>query len=446
MKALLQNHIAISGIRTFEELAHIKRLATFNNPAYQNAIRAGNFAYGLDKTVELYQTDCLNIQLPIGFLDKIPLMAIEDNRHTHDVEINTCIQTRSYQERCIRLALANGGGVIVAPTGAGKTTMAIELASRLGQRCLVLVNKTALANQWIAAIKQFSGLSAGLIGGGKWQEGEQFTIALAQTLDKHHLSLDYGLIIVDECHNAPADQAYRVINRQKAMYKYGLSATPQRRDNLEFMIHAALGDIVAEVECNELNGKVLPVKIHTLNYDFQGDPHSWSQFINQLAEDDFRNELIINSAIKAAKLDGTVCLSATVSHAEKLHSMAIDRGFKALLLHGKLPAKQKAAGLLAAPDYPLIFGTQSLLSEGIDLPHLGNVIFATPVSAAIYDRETPAATRLIQTIGRGRRPFKSRKFCNVLDIVDSHPLGKSAFKKRAVIYHQQNFSVRGLKP
>ncbi|MFI3196540.1 MAG: hypothetical protein QX195_12025 [Methylococcaceae bacterium] len=62
----------------------------------------------------------------------------------------------------------------------------------------------------------------------------------------------------------------------------------------------------------------------------------------------------------------------------------------------------------------------------------------------MYDRETPAATRLIQNIGRGRRTFKSRKFCNVLDIVDSHPLGKSAFKKRAVIYHQQNFSVRGL--
>ncbi|MCF7988486.1 MAG: hypothetical protein K9L60_13095 [Methylovulum sp.] len=40
MKALLQNHIAISGIRTFEELAHIKRLATFDNPAYPAAIRA----------------------------------------------------------------------------------------------------------------------------------------------------------------------------------------------------------------------------------------------------------------------------------------------------------------------------------------------------------------------------------------------------------------------
>lgn len=444
MRAELSHHITLTGIRTFEELEQFKRLATFENPAYQAAIRAGNFTYGVDKTIELYQIDGLTIQLPIGFLNKIPTLPIEDNRYLHHADIDTCIQTRPYQERCIQLALAHGGGVIVAPTGSGKTTMAIELASRLGQRCLVLVNKTALADQWIAAIKQFTGLCAGLIGCGKWQEGDQFTIGLVQTLDKCPHGLDYGLVIVDECHNAPADQTYRVINRQTARYKYGLSATPQRRDNMEFMIYAALGDSVAEVESHELNGKVLPVKVHTLNYDFQGNPHSWSQFINQLAEDDYRNELIINSAIKAARLDGTVCLSATVSHAETLHSMAINRGVKALLLHGKLPAKQKAAAMLAAPDYSLIFGTQSLLGEGIDLPHLGNVIFATPVSAAIYDRETPAATRLIQTIGRGRRPFKNRQFCNVLDIVDSHPLGKSAFKKRAVIYQQQNFSIRGI--
>ncbi len=328
----------------------------------------------------------------------------------------------------------------MAPTGAGKTTMAIEIAARLGERCLILVKSVDLAKQWQAAVKRFTGLECGLIGSGKWQEGEAFTVGLIQTLVRIPESLDYGLVIVDECHNIPAKQAYTVINRQAAKYRFGLSATPQRRDNLEFIMHAALGQVIATVNLQALGSAVLPVTVSTLTYPFKGNPGSWPEFIHQLTQDAKRNQLLVSKAIKSSKTTGTAVLTATVNHAEELYQQVQQQGSEALLLHGQLSKSEREQRMNEAPNAQLIIGTLSLLSEGIDWPHIGSIIFATPVSA-VTDKATPAATRLIQSIGRARRPYPGKTRAYVLDIIDDHPFGKAVYKKRYEIYQQQGFLV-----
>jgi superfamily II DNA or RNA helicase len=445
MKAVIRDKTYLSGLPD-AQLRTIKKALTFQNPKYLESIKFGRGAFGIDRNIELFEQAGSRLSIPRGVslasLGLIP-ESIQDDRHVHPAWIETNIQTRGYQERTIRLALEAGGGVITAPTGSGKTTMGIDLAARLGQRCLVLVKSLDLARQWQGAIQKFTGLECGLIGGGKWQEGEQFTAATVQTLVKYPESLDYGMVIVDECHNVPAEQAYQVINRQEAKYRYGLSATPQRRDNLEFMIHAALGLIVAEIKQNEVDGAVLPVTVSTLEYGFQGNPDSWQGFIAQLAEDPERNQLIVDLSVKSSQATGTAVLTGTVEHAEHLHRMIIEQGGEALLLHGQLPKRVRAERMASAAEHQIIIGTLSLLSEGIDWPHVGAVIFASPVSAAV-DKATPAATRLIQSIGRARRPFPGKRRAFVLDIIDTHPFGKASFKKRSLIYRQQGFNVRSL--
>ncbi len=367
---------------------------------------------------------------------------IVDKRRRCFAAFGTDIDPRPYQERAIQQAVKAGGGVIVAPTGAGKTTMGIEISARLGQRCLILVKSKDLAEQWQQAIKRFTELDAGMICGGKWIEGDQFTIATVQTLVKHETSLQYGLVIVDECHNTPAEQCYTVINLQAAKHKFGLSATPQRRDGLEFMIHAALGPVVAEIKQSEVEGVVLPVVVETLYYPLQGNPQSWQAFNKLLADDLQRNQLIVNKAISASRTTGTAILTSTIEHAERLHGLIKQHNINSLLLHGQLSTKVRAERMEAAPSHRIIVGTLSLLSEGIDWPHVGAVVFAAPVSAEV-NRETPAATRLLQeSIGRARRPFPGKQYARVIDIIDRHPFGLAAGKKRGEIYRQQGFDVR----
>lgn len=443
MKATLSNQNHLTDLTTSEREAVIKA-TTLPNPAFYEAIKQGRKAFGIPKTIELYQETDSGLSIPRGICLKTlgsTVKSVEDRTNKHPVSITSSIEARPYQERAIQQSLAAGGGVIVAPTGAGKTTMGIELAARLGQRCLILVKSRELAQQWKGAIKKFTNLDAGIIGAGKWIEGTQFTIATVQTLVKHELSLDYGLVIVDECHNVPAQQAYEVINRQAAKYRFGLSATPQRRDGLEPMIHAALGPVVAEIKQSEVEGAVLPVVVSTIHHDFNGSAKSWADFLAKLAADKSRNQLIIKSALKSSQITGTAVLTSTIEHAETLERMAIEQGAEPVLLHGQLPAKQKAAARAKAETSNLIIGTLSLLSEGIDWPHVGAVIFAAPVSAEVA-RKTPAATRLIQSIGRARRPYPGKRCAYILDIVDKCGFGISAARKRGVIYKQQGFEVR----
>lgn len=422
-------------------IERIKKQLTYPNPQYLEAINLGRYAGKIARNLTLYDETDDGLVIPRGFQINAVQCEILDRRTTHPVTIPSSIALRAYQERAIETVLKREQGVLVAPTGSGKTTMGIVLASQLGQRCLILVKSKDLAAQWIDAIKEFTGLDAGLIGGGKNTEGDQFTIGLTQTLSKRDLSgMSYGLVIADECHNLPAKQAFNTINQLPAKYRFGLSATPQRRDNLEFMIFAAVGEIVAEIDQNEVEGAVLPVEVRAIHRECRFSFDSWTSFLSGLAKDAERNELIVQLSVDLSDSVAVVVLTGTVGHAERLAEMFREEREEVLLIHGQLAKKEREQRMANAPKHRLIVGTLSLLSEGINWPHVGGVVFAVPVSASV-DKETPAATRLIQSIGRARRPYPGKTKALVVDIVDRHPFGYSTFKKRCTIYFANDFEL-----
>ena len=431
MKITLKNQIEISEIEGYED-DFIEDLTTFDNPKYFEAIKQKRSVRLIDPKIYLHSYDeDDNTIVPIGLLEALlkefPDCEVIDQRNTQPVEIPFSGTLRDYQQSFVSDAIKARGGVLVAATGAGKTVSGIALAARLGQRCLILVKSGDLAAQWIHAVKQFTGLECGLIGGGRNTQGLQFTVGLVQSLVKRDLSaLDYGLVIADEAHNIPAKQAYTVINGLDALYKYGLSATPQRRDSLEFMIHAALGEIVSEIHQGDLEGKVLPVRIETVSHDFYGSPESWNDFINILIDDDSRNEIIINLAKQQTR--PTIILCSQVRHCEILTTLAQQAGLQPLMIHGGLSARVRAGRMQQAMNARLVIGTSQLLSEGIDLPPLEVLIFASPMSAVVVKEGGPAATKLIQSIGRCRRPYPGKLFAKVYDLVDRCGFGISAYR------------------
>jgi superfamily II DNA or RNA helicase len=438
MKLILSNKIAITDLDDFEQEL-IESSNTHHNPKFFEAQIQGRYTGNIDRKIKLFERIKTGLIIPIGCLWQVD-DEIDDQRNTHPVNIPFTGVLREYQRELVTTALDYDCGVLVAATGSGKTVAGIALTSLLGQRCLILVKSGDLATQWLQAIEQFTGLKAGLICGGKNTQGAQFTVGLVQSLVKRDLStFDYGLVIADECHNCPACQFYTVINGLNCRYKYGLSATPQRRDCLEFMIHACLGQIVGEISEDELQGKVLPVKVRTIQHPFSGNPESWGDFINILIDDDSRNEVIINLARQQTK--PTIILCSQVRHCEILTTMAQQAGLKPLLVHGQLPDKVRTARMLAAQDARLIIGTAQLLGEGIDLPPLEVLIFASPMSAVVAKQGDPAATKLIQSIGRCRRPFPGKTFAHVYDLVDRCGFGVSAFNKRRKIYKLQGWSI-----
>jgi superfamily II DNA or RNA helicase len=110
---------------------------------------------------------------------------------------------------------------------------------------LVIVPTIDLLQQWQTALADFFGLpNKNLIGvfGGGWQEIKPLTIITYDSAIIHTRHLNkFGLLVFDEAHHLPAESYRRAAEGAFAPYRLGLSATPERSDNLHHLLDSLIG-------------------------------------------------------------------------------------------------------------------------------------------------------------------------------------------------------------
>jgi len=431
-------------------LNFIAKNNTFNNPLINEAKKLGRFAGHIPKYIHTYkELPNGDLVIPRGFLGELirfepELSNFTDSRVTAPTKIPSLIsvQLRAYQQKTVSNASRYEQGVIQAPTGSGKTVMGLALIQHRQQRTLICVHSKELARQWRDDIKKRMGIDTGMVGGGKWQEGEQITICMLQTLSRNEertrdLANKHGLVLLDECHHVPANSFATVMGWMSCHYRYGLTATPHRRDGLHALINRNIGKTIATVSLYDVEqvGGVVPAQIQISPSSFEpGNVDSWASYLGLLCKDDERNELVVSLAINAMTKAPTLILTDRVKHAEEL----ADRyqqltGVAPTLAHGKLSKKDREQAFKEMNAAPLTIGTTGLLGEGLDVSGWGALVMATPISGRV---------KLLQAIGRVIRPFKGKTYGLVIDIADSHPLGYSSLKKRKRIYQERKYTIQ----
>ncbi|MDQ2807457.1 MAG: DEAD/DEAH box helicase [Chloroflexota bacterium] len=154
------------------------------------------------------------------------------------------LQPRSYQQAALDAWIAHGGrGMVVLPTGAGKTVLALMAVAHAGVRTLVVVPTIELLHQWREALVQKLGLPEALVGmiGGGVRQNRPVTVITYDSAAMPRRKLDsWGLLIFDEAHHLPANAYRRIAERAPAPLRLGLSATPDRSDGR----HADLATLV----------------------------------------------------------------------------------------------------------------------------------------------------------------------------------------------------------
>ncbi len=367
---------------------------TFDNPIFISNEEQGRWNGGTEPTIRTYKRgDDGRLILPRGYARTLLL-------HCKDQEINPEIvdervttplsfppglkgvELRPYQNRCIEAAMKYDQGLVVVPTGGGKTLIALELIRLRRQKAMVIVHRRELLKQWCAVIEERLGLKAGVIGEGEFDIGAEISVAMVQTLNScsdetKKIVNDFGLIILDEAHHAPASTFFDVIAQFPAKYRYGVSATPTRRDSLEMLIFYSIGPILQEVTRREVEsvGAVVPAKILVLDTKFKPKScNSWHEYMSMLSANGERNKFIVDLVCKDDK--PVLILSDRVSHVELISEFLNKRGIVHVVAHGSL--KDRDDIVQRMKECRMTVATVGLLGEGVDISHWEKVILASP--------------------------------------------------------------------
>ena len=193
-------------------------------------------------------------------------------------------------------------GVVVLPTGAGKTLVA-QLAMRDTPRTtLICVPTLDLMHQWYAGLlAAFPDGSVGLLGGGSRDQ----TPILVSTYDSAAIHAEdlgnrYGLLIFDEVHHLPADFTRAIAELNIAPYRLGLTATPQRSDGRERDLDELVGPVVYSKRPEDLGGDALaPYK--EVRITVRLSPAEQAHYDELIA---LRNRFLAARSIQLGSLDG----------------------------------------------------------------------------------------------------------------------------------------------
>jgi superfamily II DNA or RNA helicase len=149
-------------------------------------------------------------------------------------------------------------GVVVLPTGSGKSFVAELCIDNANRATLVVAPTLDLVGQWYDRLRRAFGDPVGVLGGGS-HEVHDITVS---TYDSAWMHIDrygarFGLVIYDECHHLPGATYSQSATGSIAPFRLGLSATPERSGEEETGLDHLVGPIVYRREIGELAGEFL---------------------------------------------------------------------------------------------------------------------------------------------------------------------------------------------
>ncbi len=435
----------------------VKQSLTLPNPTWQENQRRGRWNKGVEKELRFYTEAEGNLHIPRGCMRlaintchhlDTPFTLHDERRKFPPVPFHFTGSLRPFQETACQAVLKKEFGVLTAPTGAGKTVMALYLVAQREQPTLIVVHTRDLARQWVARIETFLGIpeeEIGLIGGGTLRMGKKITVAMVQSLYKRvaEVAPTIGYLIVDECHRAPSRTFTEAVTQFDTHYMTGLSATPWRRDKLSRLIFFHLGESAWEIEKGPLidAGHILHAEVRFRLTPFYSDIDGTSHYpklMTQLTGDKNRNALIVQDiSNEIPHCQGTLLvLSDRKAHCDNMRSLLrYNHGIDADLITGDLSKSQRTDVLerLERGETRVLFATSQLLGEGFDASCLATLFLTYPIRFS---------GRLIQYLGRVLRPGPGKEKAIIVDYVDAEiGILESAARARLSVYKNHQIAI-----
>lgn len=417
-------------------ISKLKSFASFENPQIKLLLSLRKPLYNTPKYLKGYEESSEFLKLPRGLKEKLfeylnynlVKYKIIDNRVFEKIETKRILFTlRAEQEGAIKEILKYDSSICVAPPGFGKTLIGAKIFEQRAVKTLIIVNKNMLLDQWISRFVDYFGYKKsdiGFLGKSQNRLNGNIDIATMQSLNNiPELVENYTQVIVDECHHIPALTFEQIVKNFKGKYILGLSATPNRKDELDPILYQQLGNISYEYK----KPKTHTNRLLVIKTEFTSSADNYATIINELVSNEDRNRQIVKT-IKENIDRKILLLSDRIEHLNLLENILKEENIDFVSVHGSQNKKEQVENMQKVKTSSLILATSSFFGEGIDFPHLNTIIFATPIS--FYGR-------LIQYLGRIGR---GNQECLAIDFLDSkNAMLNSTYKKRLEGYKAMHY-------
>lgn len=409
-------------------------------PAYQN---------GWDGRIRLF--NAYQCSFSTGLLDKVCsilaqnniVYTIQDTRIRPPImpaiPINTTL--RQDQEIAVKKIIDAGRGVVVFPTGYGKSYLQVDLVCRLNIPTVIVVHKLDIMNQFIKWFKKRAGIDIGQIGNGI-VDPKPITVAMVQTLANffnikskeikaEKIDMTKYNAVIDTCKNAQAlitDEMHamlsgsvwsKVFNRfTNAYYRLGFSATPYKCFPEQLLTESIYGPKIVEDTYKSCIEKGYLTKPEVLLYKYKqpGLPYGTryqQAYKERIVENEDRNFVICQIALKYFKAGKKVFIPIThINHGKLLKQMLETViGKNVIFLEGCKSINEREKGMQEFENGGKILLGTSILNEGVNIKSMDVLINA---------RCSLSQTQFLQTIGRCLRLAPGKDKAVIIDILDTN--------------------------
>jgi type I restriction enzyme R subunit len=357
-------------------------------------------------------------------------------RYYQEVAIRRAIEAILRRERKVLLTMA---------TGSGKTYVAFQIAWKLHRtrkirRVLYLVDRIFLRRQAYDAFFPFGDAREELVGAEEIPKHKEIYFATYQTLysekdgKRVYEFFDpdfFDLVIIDECHRSGWKRWHDILRHFSKAIHLGMTATPKRDDNIDTYAYfrepaydypfrqgvedgyLAPFEIIRAITNIDKSGVLSIAEVKSYGAKIEVPPgvelkeyYTVEEFEREITLPD-RTKKICEHLARILESTGpkgkTAIFCVSQSHAAQVTN-ELNNHFGPMLKTGNYavrvvtdePSAHEILNVFrdSEKEFPVIATTVDLLSTGVDIPPVKNIVFLAPIDSKVVFH---------QIIGRGSR-------------------------------------------
>ena len=366
-------------------------------------------------------------------------------------------KARGYQIDAIHNILESNRGLILSPTGSGKSFFIYVLTRYYVQKfenkkILIVVPTTSLVEQMYNDFADYGWFPDEhchkLYAGSDKNTSKEVVISTWQSiykLDKRYFS-QFGAVFVDECHLAKAKSLTGIMTKlHDCKYRIGTTGTLDGTEVHQLVLEGLFAkckqitttaQLVKEKHLSNLHIKCLVLRhakehrkgrTYPEEMDYLATSASRNKFICKVAESQEGNTLVLAQYIKQLQTLNLLLGKCSITNPRSV-----------FFVYGRTDTteREEIRNIVEEEENAIIIASYGVFSTGINIKRLHNIIFASPYKSQI---------KVLQSIGRGLRRTEDKTDCNLFDISDDLSYNNRSnytlkhLEKRVEIYNQEEF-------